>query len=74
MEIVSDVQCFSYVELPTRDLIGLESDDSDRMTGYTEVIHFLKDLLHLNVKPSTVYSWETPHQIRARFAKSMLQH
>jgi hypothetical protein len=38
MEIVSEVQCFSYTELPTRDLIGPESDDSDRMTGNPEVI------------------------------------
>lgn len=33
MEIVSDVQCFSYTELPTGDLIGPESDDSGRVTG-----------------------------------------
>jgi hypothetical protein len=37
MEIVSDVQCFSYTELPTRDLIGPESDDSDRVTSKPEV-------------------------------------
>jgi hypothetical protein len=42
MEIVSDVQCFSYTELPTRGLIGPESHDSDGMTGNPSVIGFGK--------------------------------
>jgi hypothetical protein len=36
MEIVRDVQSSSYTELPTRALIGPESDDSDRMTSKNE--------------------------------------
>jgi hypothetical protein len=35
---VSDFQCFSSTELPTRDWIAPESDDSDRMTGQPEGI------------------------------------